>query len=591
MHIGGEFLTTPVFEGRIMTREDFSEEQQEIARVVEEFARERIYENKKTIESYDPELSRTLFRECGEMGLLSTDIPEKYGGSGLGTVTAMLVAEGIASGESASFSTTFASHSGIATLPVLYFGTGAQKSRYLPKIGGGEWMSAYALTEAEAGSDALSLKTTAELAADGKHYILNGIKQFISNGAWADVYIVFAQAGERKLATFIVERTRDGVHPGPEEHKMGIKGSSTTSVTFDNVEVPVENVLGEIGTGHQVALGVLDFGRLKLGAADLGGCKAVIRQAAEYALERRQFGQPIAYFDAIKRKFAEMVVRTFALDSMVYRTAAMYDEILGQFDLEADAPPPGIGDAIEKLAIEASINKIYGSEGLWLVGDHGLQIYGGYGFLEDYPMAAVVRDNRIDRIFEGTNEINRQIIAGFMLRKALMEELPIREQVRQFGDGRFRLDEKSIAGRMPDRVILKAEQRQVEMVRLLALFCFNEAVVAYGQDLRNEQQVGEMLADIFIELYAADSAVRRVAQQEQQNSIKRDILHILLAQATHKIFSLGLRILASLPDGELRQRQRQDVLEYAWHFLSETGVVAAKRRIAEHVYEVGKYDF
>jgi len=467
MHVGGEFLITPILSGQIMTREKFSEEQTEIENVVKTFAVERILENRQAIEKYDKELTRTLFRECGEMGLMSTDIPAKYGGSALGTVTAVLVAESIAFGESASFSTTYSAHSGIATLPIVFFGNDRQKSKYLPKIGSGEWMSAYALTEAEAGSDALSIKTTATLSPDGKHYLLNGTKQFITNGAWADVYIVFASVAERKMGAFIVERTWDGVSPGPEEHKMGIKGSSTTSVTFDNVKVPVENAIGEIGKGHVVALDVLDFGRLKLGAADLGACKAVIKEAVAYASERRQFGRPIAQFDALKSKFADMVVRTFALDSMVFRTAAMYDEILGQFDMESEAPPD-LGEALERLAIEASINKIYGTEGLWIVADHGLQIYGGYGFIEDYPMAAAVRDNRIDRIFEGTNEINRQIIAGFAMKKALMEELPVREKAKQFSDGRLRADTKALTTLIPDAEALVAEKRAVEMARMLA---------------------------------------------------------------------------------------------------------------------------
>jgi alkylation response protein AidB-like acyl-CoA dehydrogenase len=588
---GGEFLVTPITQGQIMTREEFSEEQKEIERVVDQFAVERILENKQAIEKYDKDLSLTLFRECGEMGLLSIDIPTKYGGSALGTVTSMLVAEGIAFGECGSFSTTYSAHSGIATLPIVYFGNDQQKRKYLPKIGSGEWLSAYALTEAEAGSDALSLKSTAALTSDGKFYILNGIKQFITNGAWADVYIVFAHIAERKMGAFIIERTWEGVSPGPEEHKMGIKGSSTTSVTFDNVKVPVENVLGEIGKGHQVALDVLDLGRLKLGAADLGGCKAVIKEAVAYALERRQFGRPIAHFDALKSKFADMVVRTFALDSMVYRTAAMYDKILEQFDLESETQPEGIGEALEKLAIEASINKIYGSEGLWLVVDNGLQIYGGYGFIEDYPMAAIARDNRIDRIYEGTNEINRLIIAGFALRKALMEELPIREQAKPFGDGRLRIDTAALAKLIPDTADLAAEKRTVETARLLALFVLNEAAIAFGQDLRNEQQVGEALADIFIDLYAMDSTLRRVSQNPKRDAIWNAIAKVLIAESSLRLFSLARKIIAALPDLPVRSRQMQDLMDFATAMLPTTNTIALKRAIAEDLYEAGKYRF
>ncbi len=583
---GGEFLVTSVSEGEIMTREKFSEEQKEIDQVVKEFAREKILQNKQAIEKYDRDLSLQLFHECGELGFLSIDIPEKYGGSDLGVVTSMLVAEGIAFGQSASFSTTFSAHSGIGTLPIVVFGNDAQKSKYLPKIGSGEWLSAYALTEAEAGSDALSLKTTATPSADGKYYVLNGIKQFISNGGWADVYIVFARVGERKIGAFIVERSWDGVHPGPEEHKMGLKGSSTTSVTFDNVKVPAGNLLGKVGQGHQVALDVLDFGRLKLGAADLGGCKAVIQEAVNYALERRQFGRPIAKFDAIQKKVAEMVVRTFALESMVYRTAALYDEILEPFDLEGETAPEGLADALEKLAIEASINKIYGTEGLWRVADHGLQIYGGYGFIEDYPMAAIVRDNRIDRIFEGTNEINRQIIAGFALRKALMEELPLREHARPFSQGRFHLDSEELARLVPQDGDLAMEKRVVEAARKLAIFLFNEAVVAFGQDLRNEQQVGEAIADLFIELYAMDSVVRRVVQNPQRPPLWDRIAKVLVAESALQMFSLAHTLLGALPEASIREQQRQDLMAAAALLLPATNIVSLKRAIAGETYEM-----
>jgi alkylation response protein AidB-like acyl-CoA dehydrogenase len=362
-------------------------------------------------------------------------------------------------------------------------------------------------------------------------------------------------------------------------------------VTFDNVKVPVENVLGEIGKGHQVALDVLDLGCLKLGAADLGGCKAVIKEAVAYALERRQFGRPIAHFDALKSKFADMVVRTFALDSMVYRTAAMYDKILEQFDLESETQPEGIGEALEKLAIEASINKIYGSEGLWLVVDNGLQIYGGYGFIEDYPMAAIARDNRIDRIYEGTNEINRQIIAGFALRKALMEELPIREQAKPFGDGRLRIDTAALAKLIPDTADLAAEKRTVETARLLALFVLNEAAIAFGQDLRNEQQVGEALADIFIDLYAMDSTLRRVSQNPKRDAIWNAIAKVLIAESSLRLFSLARKIIAALPDLPVRSRQMQDLMDFATAMLPTTNTIALKRAIAEDLYEAGKYRF
>ncbi len=409
MKTGGSFLTTQICTEEIFTREKFSPEQEEIAKTVEEFARERIRPNKQEIEKYNKDLSLQLLKECGELGLLSVDIPEKYDGLGLDKVTSTIISETMGFGLCASFSATMGAHSGIGTLPIVFFGNDQQKEKYLPKLGTSELVSAYCLTEPESGSDALAAKSTAVLSEDGKNYVLNGTKQFITNASWADLFIIFANV-DGKFTGFIVERTTPGLSIGPEEKKMGIKGSSTCTVYLENVHVPVENVLGEIGQGAAIAFNTLNIGRFKLGAGTLGGCKAATEETLQYASERKQFGQSIRNFDIIKGYFADMVIRTFALDSIIYKTVGLIDQAVSEIDESSTTYNKEVAEAIERYAIEASICKVVGSETLWFVADKGLQIYGGYGFIEEYPMASVLRDNRIDRIFEGTNEINRQII-------------------------------------------------------------------------------------------------------------------------------------------------------------------------------------
>ncbi|MDH3746408.1 MAG: acyl-CoA dehydrogenase family protein, partial [Acidobacteriota bacterium] len=499
---GGAFLLTPV-EGEVFCRERFSEEQVEIERMVRDFATERIAPQRDELAAHNEKLTRELLREVGELGLAGVDIPERYGGMGLDKTTSALVVEALTTAGAASWVVTFSAHTGIGTLPVVFFGNEEQKQRYLPKLASVESLSAYSLSEAEAGSDALSLGATARLSEDGTEYILNGSKIYVTNGGWADLYTVFAKIDGKLMSAFLVERGSDGLTIGPEEKKLGIRGSSTVSLFLENVKVPVANLLGKPGDGAAIALNILNIGRFKLGAADLGGCKWATDATTRYALDRRQFGQPIAFFEANRKKLAEMVVRTYTLDSVIYRTVGLIDRRIAELDPEDPKYNQRAMDALEEYAIEASISKILGSESMFQLADHGIQIYGGNGFSEEYPMAAASRNTRIDRIFEGTNEINRMVIYGYYLKKALMEELPLRDVAKTWLD-------PAPAAAAPAH--LEWEMESLDIARRLTVRLLHEAISRFGQDLKNSQVVGEDLADLIIGYFGASSAINRIRQ-------------------------------------------------------------------------------
>ncbi len=533
---GGAFLLDPVVQP-IFTREAFSDEQQEIERMVLEFASQRIDEVKDDLAAPNEELTMELMREVGELGLTSIDIPEEYGGLELDKATSALVVEALTTGGSASWCVTFSCHVGIGTIPIAYFGTEEQKKKYLPKLGTVEYLGAYALTEPDSGSDAAALKTTAKLTEDGKSFVLNGTKMWITNGAWAHLFIVFANLEGAGVTAFLVERGAENLSTGAEEHKLGIKGSSTVMLNLDGVVVPKENLLGEPGGGMPIALNALNIGRYKLGAADLGGCKLVIGNATQYALERIQFGQPIAYFEAIRKKLASMVVRTYMLDAAIYRTVGLIDQRIATLgDKKAD--PAEIMKVLEEYAIEASIAKVLGSETMAYHADEGVQIYGGYGYSEDYPMASAYRDARIDRIFEGTNEINRMVIYGYYLRKALMEELPLRDAARDW--------EKA---QSPNSGGLGWGLEALDAGRRLTTKCLFEAISLYGQDLRNAQIVGEDLADLAIQYFAASAAINRMLQQGDEvltDSTFRALRRLIVASYAENVWRLVYRLRPTL---------------------------------------------
>jgi alkylation response protein AidB-like acyl-CoA dehydrogenase len=542
---GGAFLLEPVVRP-VFTREMFTDEQKEIERMVREFAAERILPVRDDLEKLDRDLSLQLLREVGELGLTAVDIPERYGGMELDKATSALVVEALTTCGSASWIVTFSAHVGIGTLPIVYFGTEEQKQRYLPKLGNMEYLGAYALTEPESGSDATNLKTTARLTEDGKEFVLNGTKMWITNGGWADLYVVFANLEGEGVTAFLIERGTEGLSTGAEEHKLGIKGSSTVALNLDDVHIPRESLLGEPGAGVPIALNVLNIGRFKLGAADLGGCKAVLDNATTYALERLQFGQPIAFFEAIRKKLADMVVRTYMLDSVIYRTVGVMDERISALDADAADYPRQVMAALEEYAIESSISKIFGSETMARIADHGVQIYGGYGFSEDYPMAGIYRDARIDRIFEGTNEINRMVIYGYFLRKALMEELPLRDAARGW-------DTQLPATGGP----LEWEITSLDVARRLIIKCLFEAISLYGQDLRNAQVVGEDLADLVIGYFAASGSINRILQlpqEERATSAYRALGRLIVATFLEEAVRLIYRLRPTLFGGGYGQK-------------------------------------
>lgn len=583
---GGSFLVVPITEATVYSREDFTEEHREIYEMVKEFDKERILAQKEEIEKYDKDLTVSLIREMGELGLLGIDAPEEYGGMELDKITSAIVAEALT--YSPSFSVTWSVQTGIGSLPIVWFGTPEQKEMYLPKIVTGEVICAYGLTEPSAGSDALSGKTTAMLSEDGKHYILNGEKIFITNGGWADVFIVFAQVDGNKFSAFIVDRDTEGFTIGAEEKKMGMKGSSTTSLIFQNAKVPAENLLYKVGKGAAIAFNVLNIGRFKLGAAGVGGSKNGIEAASKYAKERRAFGQSISKFDAIIKKIADMTVRTFTADSMVYRTIGLLQKEIDQLDKSDPNYYIHLGEAMEKFAIETSMAKVYGSETSHFVVNEGLQIFGGYGFLEEYPMASAYRDDRINQIWEGTNEINRQIIAGYMMKNALLEELPIRDAISSIENymSNGKLDESNGP--------LATECETIETGKRLALFILNEALKKFGQDLKHEQQITEILADIFMDLFTAESTVIRAQKIMSDGNHDRtvcSIAKIFTAEMVLRLLNMSLTALNGIYGGHTKPMVIDQLRHFQARMMMPTDIINLKREVANRIYQSNTYPF
>ncbi|MFN2545896.1 MAG: acyl-CoA dehydrogenase family protein [Myxococcales bacterium] len=518
---GGSFLFEPVGARSFVTPEKFSDEQRQFFRTGDEFLRKEILPRAGALEQKDNALLRELLAKAGELGLLGVDIAEEYGGLALDKVTSMLVAESQAGGY-ASWATTFGAHTGIGTLPIVFFGTPEQKAKYLPGLANGSRVAAYALSEAGSGSDALGARTTARL--EGDHYLVNGGKMWITNGGFADVYIVFLQLEPGGFTALIVERGTPGFSTGREEHKLGIRGSSTTPLIFEDARVPRENVLGEIGKGHKIAFNILNVGRLKLAAFAIGGMKSSLKGGVDYAAQRKQFGKSIAEFGLIREKLARAAAQIYANESMTYRAAGAIDERVGDMvQAEGRSVSPGLTQAegcsvspgrsvavpkdvmaaIEEYAIEASIMKVSGSEWMFQIIDEMLQIHGGNGFVTDYPIERAYRDNRVNRIFEGTNEINRLLIPGMIFKRAMKGEMPLLEAVA-------RLDEElSDPRHFPAPVgRLAAERRGAEMAKRQFLFAAKWAATL-GPALEQRQEVLAALADCAIEIYAMDSILGR----------------------------------------------------------------------------------
>src|SRR2546428_1316790 len=581
---GTAFLTTPVSENadKIFTLEQRDEEQRWIAESAATFAQREIMPNVEAIDHQEPGLMPSLLKKAGEQGLLSIDVPEAYGGAELGLLTSALVASEFREG---SFGTAVGAHTTIGTLPIVFYGTEAQKQHYLPKLASGEWIAAYALTEPGVGSDAMGLTTRAELSEDGKHYILNGTKQWISNAGFADVMIAFARVGSEKPSAFIVEAHWPGVSTGAEERKMGIKGSSTRQVYFEDAKVPVENLLGEIHKGYKIAFNILNIGRLKLGAGTVGGARAALGISAAYTTERKAFGKFISEFGMIQKKLARMAAETYAAESEVFRTAANIEQAR-----RSASDTEGAFKAIEEYAVEASIAKVHGSEVLAYVVDEGVQIFGGYGFMQEYPIEKAYRDARIQRIFEGTNEINRLVAVGTLFSRVLTGKINLMAQYPaivarvQAGQNTVGADE-SIPAELRDAV------SALERAKDATVYVGMKVAMKYGQALQDEEEFIEYLANLLIDLYAVDSALARATQAVRRGD-ENSSIHVKLAQlAAWLAFSrlrsnLDQMIITNTAGGEV-QAELQLVRSYIGDYLLNG--VAMQRELASTVVEKKGY--
>ena len=546
---GGEWIIKESNPFETFIPEDFNEEQTMVMDMCEQFLQAEILPNLERIDKMEPGLMPSLMEKAGEQGLLCTSFPEAYGGLGKDFITSTIVNQGLGGGY--SFSVAVAAHTGIGSLPILYFGTEAQKQKYIPKLGSGEWKGAYGLTEPNSGSDALGAKTTATLSADGKHYILNGQKCWITNGGFADVYTVFAKIDGDKFTGFIVDRGTEGFTQGPEEHKMGIKGSSTVQLYFQDCKVPVENLLGEIGKGHIIAFNILNIGRLKLCAATLGGAKKATDTSIQYAITREQFKMSISKFGAIKHKMAEMAIRMWVCESALYRSAKWIDDKEHELAASGKSFAESLLGAAEEYAIECAMLKVFGSEVLDFVVDEGVQIHGGNGFSDEYPISKAYRDSRINRIYEGTNEINRLLTVDMVLKRAMKGKLDLM--------GPAMAVQKELMS-IPD---FGGEEEGTYAKEIKAITNFKKAILMVAgaavqklmMQLDKEQEILMNIADMSIEVFHAESALLRVMKLANSKgdaavSLQADMMKTYLYDAADRINKAGKDALNSFADGD-----------------------------------------
>jgi alkylation response protein AidB-like acyl-CoA dehydrogenase len=585
---GGEWLVKESSAFETFTPEDFVEEQTMISTMCDQFLDAEVYPILDRIDNLEPGLMKSLVTKAGEQGLLSVSFPEEFGGLGKDFVTSTIVNEYLGAGH--SFSVAIAAHTGIGTLPILYFGTPEQKQKYIPKLITGEWAGAYGLTEPNSGSDALSAKTTARLSDDGKHYILNGQKCWITNGGFAQVYTVFAKVDGDKFTGFIVERGTEGFTQGPEEHKMGIKGSSTVQLYFQDCKVPVENVLGEIGKGHKIAFNILNIGRLKLCAAAIGGARRVASDSVVYAKTREQFKQPIANFGAIKYKLAEMAIRIFTSESALYRTAKWIDD--KEEELLASGKPSNesLLGAAEEYAIECAMLKVYGSEVLDYAVDEGVQIHGGNGFSAEYNVSRAYRDSRINRIYEGTNEINRLLTLDMTLKRAMQGRLDLMGPAMAVSKELMSIPD---FGAEDDAPFAK-EKKLIAQLKKAILLTSGAAVQKLMMKIESEQEVLMNIADMAIEVYNAESVLLRVMKMvdqkgEAESQQQLDIMRTYLYDAADKVNKAGKDAINSFADGD---EQRMILMGLKRFTKAEPfNCKDARRRIADKMIAEGKYCF
>jgi alkylation response protein AidB-like acyl-CoA dehydrogenase len=584
--LGGQWLIRESQPQETFTPEDFNEEQRMVKDMCTQFLRAEILPIIDRIDKLEPGLMPSLLDKAGEQGLLGTSIPEELGGLGKDFITATLVNEGLGGGY--SFSVAVAAHTGIGTLPILYFGTEAQKQKYIPKLATGEWKGAYGLTEPNSGSDALSAKTTATLSADGKYYLLNGQKCWITNGGFADVYTVFAKIDGDKFSAFIVERGMEGFTQGPEEHKMGIKGSSTVQLYFQDCKVPVENLLGEVGKGHIIAFNILNIGRLKLCAAALGGSKLILDEVVKYANTREQFKTPIAQFGAIKHKLAEMAIRIWVAESALYRTSDWIDA--KEKELAAAGKPfhEALLGAAEEYAIECAILKVEGSEVLDYVVDEGVQIHGGNGFSEEYLISRAYRDSRINRIFEGTNEINRLLTVDMVLKRAMKGKLDLMGPAMAVSKELMSIPDFGSEDDTP----FAAERKAVQNMKKAILMTAGAAVQKLMMSLQQEQEIIMNIADMAIQTFNAESALLRLmkmqaAQGEAATAIYKDVLQCYFVEAMDKINQSGRDAINAFASGDEQRMMLLGLKRFTK--LAPANVKDARRRIADKLITEQRY--
>lgn len=582
---GGSFLIEDIPFNEVFTPEDFTEEHRMIAKTTEEFIENEVVPQIEYLENHEFDRTVKLLKKAGELGLLAADVPEEYEGLGLDKVTSSLITEKMAG--SGGFSLSHGAHVGIGSLPIVLFGNEEQKKRYLPALASGEKIAAYALTEPGSGSDALGARTSAKLNAEGTHYILNGEKQWITNAGFADVFVVYAKIDGEKFTAFIVERTFPGVSTGAEEKKMGIKSSSTRTLILEDVPVPVENVLGEIGKGHVIAFNILNIGRYKLGVGSVGGAKKAFELTVKYANGRQQFKTPISQFNLTKEKFGTMAAKIFAAESSVYRTIGLYEDNQGKLSTEDAKDIKKVANAIAEYAIECSLNKFFASEVLAYVTDEGVQIHGGYGFMQEYPIERAYRDARIQRIFEGTNEINRLLVPGTFLKKAFKGELPLFEKAMALQEELMMLMPEE-----PGDEPLAQEKYLVKNAKKIGLLAAGLAAQKYGKALEKEQEILANIADIVSNVYAMESVVLRTEKAMENSGLEKNKQKLLYTQifcqeAFNQIEQDAKETLIAVEHGDTLRMMLSALRKFTRH--TPINVIAKKREAADTLIAAERY--
>ncbi|MBS1801745.1 MAG: acyl-CoA dehydrogenase family protein [Acidobacteria bacterium] len=584
---GGSFLIELRTPAEVFTPEDLTEEQLQMAATVAQFAREEVLPKTAEIEAKKPGVVPGLLRKAAELGFTSMDIPEEYDGLGMDKTTSTLITDHMS--VLASFSTAYGAHVGIGTLPLVWYGTEEQKKRYLPKLASAEWIGAYALSEATSGSDAMNIRARATLSADGSTYTLNGEKMWITNGGTAGLYTVFAKIDGEKFSAFLVERDTPGLTVGAEEHKMGIRGSSTCPLVLQDCKVPAANLLGEVGKGHHIAFNVLNMGRLKLGVACIGGARLAIAHMIRYAKERKAFGKAIAEFGLVQRKIAESATRLYATESMTYRTVGMIDASLAELGDEGNRSPREVQKRIEEYAVECSILKVYGSEMMTLVADELVGTMGGYGYVEEYPAERYYRDARINRIFEGTNEINRMIITGWLMKRAMAGELPLLKAIKALMDEVMQPPSFDSAEQSDET--LSREAGILASVKKIALFAAGVASQRYMAGLQDQQEIMADLADIITQAFALESALLRARKLNASGRNTAEVAAAMTGLLADESMALAeqtaRRVLAASAEGD-ELRTQLAILRRLARFVPED-TVKLSRAIAQHCLRAEKY--